>query len=80
MLNVLWEYRTTPTRSIGETPFSMTYGAEAVIPIEVILSSSKVAGFTQGHKDECTVGNLDALEEQRDMVVMWLADYQQKLA
>ena len=33
--NVLWAYRTmtrTPTR---ETPFRLTYGTEAVIPIEV---------------------------------------------
>ena len=32
--HVLWTYRTTPRRSTGETPFSMTYGAEAVIPLE----------------------------------------------
>ena len=31
---VLWTYRTTPRRSIGENPFSMSYGAEAVIPLE----------------------------------------------
>nr|XP_023929682.1 uncharacterized protein LOC112040990 [Quercus suber] len=31
--HVLWAYRTTPRRSIGETPFSMTYGSEAVIPL-----------------------------------------------
>lgn len=31
---VLWAYHTTPRTSIGETPFSLTYGAEAVIPIE----------------------------------------------
>ena len=30
---VLWTYRTTPRRSTGETPFSMTYGAEVVIPL-----------------------------------------------
>ena len=32
--HVLWTYRTTPQRSTGETPFAMTYGAEAVIPLE----------------------------------------------
>ena len=32
--HVLWTYRTTPCRSTGETPFSMTYGAEAVILLE----------------------------------------------
>ena len=29
--NVFWAYQTTPQRSTGETPFSLTYGAEAVI-------------------------------------------------
>ena len=33
--HVLWTYRTTPRRSIGEIPFSMTYRAEAVIPLEI---------------------------------------------
>ena len=32
--HVLWTYRTTPRRLTGETSFSMSYGAEAVIPIE----------------------------------------------
>ena len=31
---VLWTYHTTPRRSTKETPFSMTYRAKAVIPIE----------------------------------------------
>ena len=35
--NVLWAYQITPRRSTGETPFSLTYGAEAVIPAEVNL-------------------------------------------
>ena len=43
--NVLWAYRTTPRRSTGETPFSLTYGAEAVIPVEVNLCSAWVEGF-----------------------------------
>ena len=43
--NVLWAYRTTPRRSTGETSFSLTYGAEAVIPVEVNLCSAWVEGF-----------------------------------
>ena len=39
LLYVLWTYRITPRRSTGETPFSMSYGAEAVIPIEVGFST-----------------------------------------
>ena len=43
--SVLWAYRTTPKRSTGETPFSLTYGVEAVIPTEVSLCSARVAEF-----------------------------------
>ena len=58
----------------------MIYDAKVVIPVEVSLSSSRVAGFTQGHNNECMVGNLDALEEWKDMVAVRLANYQQRLA
>jgi transposase InsO family protein len=33
--HVLWAYRTTTKSSNGETPFSLTYGAEAMIPMEI---------------------------------------------
>jgi len=31
--NVLWAYRTTIRTPIGENPFRLTYGIEAVIPV-----------------------------------------------
>jgi len=37
--NVLWAYRTTPRRSTREMPFSMTYGTEIVILVEIRLES-----------------------------------------
>ena len=39
--NVLWAYRTTTRTPTGETPFNLTYGTEAVIPVEVGLTSLK---------------------------------------
>lgn len=80
LLNVLWAYQTTPRRSTGETPFSMTYEAETVILIEVGLSSIKVADFARSNNDVQMVGNLGSLEERQDMVSIHLMDYQQKLA
>ena len=32
---VLWAYRTTPRIANGETPFSLVYGMEAVVPAEL---------------------------------------------
>ena len=36
---VLWSIRTTATKPTGETPFSLVYGAEAVLPAELKLGS-----------------------------------------
>lgn len=65
----------------------MSYGliepkpsTEAVILTKVDLSSIRVADFTQSSNDERIAGDLDALKVKREMVAIWLVDYQQKLA
>ena len=50
--HVLWTYRTTPRRSTGETPFAMTYGAEAVIPLETNFPTLRINSFTLSNNDE----------------------------
>ena len=49
--HVFWTYRTTPRRSIGETPFSMTYGADAVIPLEIGFPILRTSSFTPSSND-----------------------------
>ena len=39
--HVLWAYQTTARTSTGETPFFMAYGAEAMVPVEVGMSSHR---------------------------------------
>ena len=64
--HVLWTYRTTPRRSTGETPFSMTYGAEAVIPLETEFLTLRMSSFTPSNNDELLRKSLDLIEEQRE--------------
>ena len=78
--NVLWAYRTTPHRSTGKTPFSLTYGAEAVIIAKVNLCSARIDGFNPVQNEMMMVERLDLLEEYREAAVIRLAEYQQKLA
>ena len=40
---MLWAYRTTAKTSTGETPFSLAYGTEAVIPVECGIPSATTA-------------------------------------
>ena len=78
--NILWAYRTTPRRSTGETPCSLTYGAEAMILAEMNLCSTRVARFDPAQNNELMVEHLDGLEECREVAIIRLAEYQQKLA
>ena len=77
--HVLWTYRTTPRRSIGETHFSMTYGAETVIPLETRFLTLKMSSFTLSNNDGLLGKSLDLIEERKENVMVQLAYYQHKL-
>ena len=77
--HVLWTYRTTPCRSIGETLFSMTYRAEIVIPLEAGFPTLRTSFFCPSSNDELLEKSLDLIEERREKVMVQLAYYQQKL-
>ena len=76
---VLWTYRTTPRRFTGETPFSLTYGTEAVIPLETGFPMTRTSSFNSKDNDEQLTRNLDLIEERREDAMVQLAYYQQKL-
>ena len=77
--HVLWTYRTTPRRSTRETPFSMTYVSEAMIPLETGFSKLRTSLFTPDSNDRLLEKSLDLVDEQREVAMVQLAYYQQKL-
>ena len=79
LLHVLWTYRTTPRRSTGKTPFSMSYGAEAVIPLETGFLTLRTQSFNPSDNDELLKRSLDLIEERRESAMVQLAYYQHKL-
>ena len=64
--HVLWTYRTTPRRSTEEIPFSITYGTEAVIPLEIGFPTSRTSSFNLKDNDEQLIKSLDLIEEKRE--------------
>ena len=48
----LWAYRTTFKTSLGFSPFHLVYGQEALLPIEVELSSLRVLLHSQKKKEK----------------------------
>ena len=77
--HVLWTYQTTPQKSTGESPFSMTYGVEAVIPLENGFPTMRTSTFTSDGNDELLKKSLDLVEERRENAMVQLAYYQHKL-
>ncbi|XP_075669841.1 uncharacterized protein LOC142639566 [Castanea sativa] len=77
--HILWTYRITPHRSIRETPFSMTYGAKAVIPFETRFPTLRTSSFTPNNNNGLLEKSLDLIEERREIAMVQLAYYQHKL-
>ena len=77
--HVFWMYQTTPRRSTGETPFSMTYDAEFVIPLETGFLTLRTSSSTPSNNDGLLGKSLDVNEERRENDMVQLAYYQQKL-
>ncbi|KAL5558492.1 hypothetical protein UlMin_034703 [Ulmus minor] len=61
---VLWAYRTSFRAATGETPFSLAYGVEAVIPIEISLPTFRVDNFDVENNDVLLALATDLLEEK----------------
>ena len=78
--NVLWAYRTTTRTPTGETPFNLTYGIEAVIPVKVGLTSLRREFFDEQDNNDQLKQNLDLMDEVRDQVAQRMAKYKQKIA
>jgi len=76
---VLWAYRTTPRKSTQETPFSLAYGLEAVIPVETIVPSvrrtAKPANLDLNM--QMLQHNMDFIDERRDQAMIRVQNYQQ---
>jgi hypothetical protein len=43
--SILWVYRTTVRTLTGETPFQMTFGSEAVVPIEIGMTTLRTSAY-----------------------------------
>ena len=78
--NVLWAYRTTTRTSTRETPFRLTYGTEAVILVEVEVTSIRREAFNEESNDDHLWQNLDYLDEVREQVSNRMTKYQLKMA
>jgi len=79
----LWAYRTSVRASTGATPYSLTYGSEAVLPIEVEIPSLRVlmeSELEEGEWLRSRHDQLNFIEEKRLKSICHAQAYQRRMA
>ncbi|GKF34305.1 reverse transcriptase domain-containing protein, partial [Tanacetum coccineum] len=77
--HVLWGHRIMIKSSNGDTPFSLTYGTEAVIPVEIGMPTYRTAVVDVVHNNDEIRLNLDLLEERRERAAIREAKAKSKM-
>ena len=75
-------YRTTARTSTGETPYSLVYGMEAVLPIEVQIPSLRImrdAGLSEDDWIQTRLDQLNLIDEKRLTAVFHGQVYQKRM-
>ena len=66
LVEVLWAYRCTPQSATNESPFSLVYGADAMIPIEIGEPSMRRELYDPTPKHQNMATHHDLLPELRE--------------
>ncbi|XP_076888025.1 uncharacterized protein LOC143538328 [Bidens hawaiensis] len=75
--HVLWAFRTQKNSNNLETPFSLTYGTEAMIPAEIGIPSARVLMIHDNDRELRM--NLDLLEERKELALIREHNYKRQL-
>ncbi|KAK8948773.1 hypothetical protein KSP39_PZI005430 [Platanthera zijinensis] len=84
--SVLWALRTTPNTATGETPFKLSHGCEAVLPVEFEVRSPRVTAAAEGNEawrlenEEGLRLSLDMVEELRDVAAIRQEEIKRRMA
>ncbi|XP_070023090.1 uncharacterized protein [Nicotiana sylvestris] len=76
---VLWPYRMMEKSSMGETPFSLVYGTEALISVEVRNPILRFSRASKEENNEALSVKVDLLNECRDLACMRMVPQKQMI-
>nr|KYP56238.1 hypothetical protein KK1_002475 [Cajanus cajan] len=64
--SILWAYHCTPQSTTQEMPYRITYGADAMIPVEVRETSHRCQAFNGEQNAQELAADLDLVDELRE--------------
>ncbi|KAL5558903.1 hypothetical protein UlMin_035114 [Ulmus minor] len=77
---VLWSYKTSFRTTTGESPFSLTYGVDVVVPVELGIPTFRIKNFNEEDNDVLLALASDLLEEKREKAQLRATALQQIVA
>lgn len=77
---VLWTYRTSKRTSTQATPFSLVYGAESVVLIEVLVPSTRLALASKISSSDDRIGDVKPLDEKQQSAEEKRLSYQRQIS
>ncbi|VFQ96219.1 unnamed protein product [Cuscuta campestris] len=77
--HTVWAHRVTSRRATGETPFVLTYGCEARLPIEAEIPTFRETVYQLGQNEVDHLAELNLVEERRTIAAVKMASYQQSV-
>ena len=78
----LWAYQTSFSTSTRATPYSLVYGMDAVLPVEIEIGSLRVAleqQITEADWAQAQLDQLNLLDERRLRAIDHVLAYQRKM-
>lgn len=66
----MWSYQTTHQAAISETPYSLTYGSESIIPAEISVPTPKILNFNPADNEEELCLSLDLVRERQELMAI----------
>ena len=76
---ILWSTRTTVKEATSHTPFTLVYGSEAVLPVEVGIPYLRITFYDHDKNEEEKLVDLDLFPETRGNVLLKFIVYKQKI-
>ncbi|XP_013608052.1 PREDICTED: uncharacterized protein LOC106314775 [Brassica oleracea var. oleracea] len=77
---VLWAYPTAPKTATGETPYSLVFGSEAIVPTEMHVRTTLSGSTYQEENNELLALSLDLLNEKGEAARLRNWSYKQNVA
>jgi len=76
---VIWGLHTQPSKAIGQTPFFLVYGSEAILPADIMWKSPQLEMYDSAETDGSRQLELDSLDEMRCNVLLRSTRYFQNM-